>query len=179
MGLSYEVLFVAFNFWVPENSFFHVFDVSGPSRYQMNWGKMHSHYFFWEKDHRRKNQKRGGTRAEWAWPTRPRNLAVWGLPVRTSGPILKSPFNHAFVSQKRGCPIFPEIYRGHGSGEASAPFKRGQILLRRSPGEGGKLPPSSSPLLLGVGGGLSITIITKIRTISIIITVIQFDPLVV
>jgi hypothetical protein len=35
------------------------------------------------------------------------------------------------------------------------------------------------PLLLGVGGGLSITIITKIRTISIIITVIPFDPLVV
>jgi hypothetical protein len=39
--------------------------------------------------------------------------------------------------------------------------------------------PSSPPLLLGVGGGLSITIITKIRTISISITVIHFNPLIV
>jgi hypothetical protein len=38
------------------------------------------------------------------------------------------------------------------------------------------LPPSSPPVLLGIRGGLYITIITKIRTISIIITVIHFDP---
>jgi hypothetical protein len=43
----------------------------------------------------------------------------------------------------------------------------------------GKSPPSSPLLLLGVGGGLSIIIISKISTISIIITVIHFDLLVV
>jgi hypothetical protein len=47
-------LFVAFNFWEPENSPFHVFDVSGPSGYQMNWGKCTVIIFLgersWEKE---------------------------------------------------------------------------------------------------------------------------------
>jgi hypothetical protein len=43
----------------------------------------------------------------------------------------------------------------------------------------GKSPSSSSPLLLGVGGGLYIITITKTSTISIIISVIHYVPLVV
>jgi hypothetical protein len=67
----------------------------------------------------------------------PRNLAVWGLPVGTSGPVSASPFNHTFVSPEKGHPIFPKIYRGHDGGETSVPFQRGQILPLQSPGEGG------------------------------------------
>jgi hypothetical protein len=59
------------------------------------------------------------------------------------------------------------------------PPSRGVRSYRSGAPEKGKSLPSSPPLLLGVGGGLSITIITKIRTISIIITVIHFDPLIV
>jgi hypothetical protein len=77
--------------------------------------------------------------------------------------------------QKRGCPIFLEIYRGRGSSN----LPEGSDLAAPKPRRRRKLPPSSPRLLLGIGGGLSITIINKIRTISIIITVIHFDPLVV
>jgi hypothetical protein len=45
-------------------------------------------------------------RAKWAWPTWPRNLAVWGLPVRTSGPVSTSPFNHVFISPEKVSPYF-------------------------------------------------------------------------
>jgi hypothetical protein len=63
-------------------------------------------------------------------------LAPWA-PFRPS--LITTPSSR----QKRGRPIFPEIYRGHGGGEASAPFLRGQILPLGSPREGGKSSPSS------------------------------------
>jgi hypothetical protein len=59
------------------------------------------------------------------------------------------------------------------------PLSEGSDPAASEPRRRGKSLPSSPPLLLGVGGGLSITIITKIRTISIIITMIHFDPLIV
>ena len=79
-------------------------------------------------------------------------------------------------SPKRDALIFPELSEAVGAAELLILSEGGQILqLRR----GGKSSPSSSPLLLGVGGGLYITVITITSTISIIISVIHSVPLIV
>jgi hypothetical protein len=95
-----KFLFVAFNFWEPEKSLFHVFDVSGPSGYQMNRGKMHSHYFSGTKivgERTRREEPRGPNGHG------PRG---WGLPVGTLGPVSTFPYNHAFVSPEKRSPYF-------------------------------------------------------------------------
>jgi hypothetical protein len=122
---------------------------------------MHTHYFS-----RRKNQKRGATRTEWAWPTWPRNLAAWGLPVRTSGPVSTSPFNHAFISPEKGSPYFSQDLSMSRQRQSLCPLPEGSDPAALELWRRGKSPPSSPHLLLAIRGGLSIAIITKIMTIS-------------
>ena len=76
-------------------------------------------------------------------------------------------------SPKRDALIFPELSEAVAVAEILILFEGGQILLLR---RGGKSPPSSSPLLLGVGGDLYITVITITSTISITISVIHSVP---
>jgi hypothetical protein len=124
----------------------------------------------------------------------PRGQGIWprgAYPFAPRGPFQPPLVTTPSSCQKRGRPSFPEIYEQFlcelWINDQTRSRRRRSLypLPERSdpaatePRRRGKSTPSFPPLLLGVGGGLYITIITKIRTISIIITVIHFDPLVV
>jgi hypothetical protein len=127
---------VAFNFWEPENSLFPCFWCFRTFWIPNEPGKMHCHYF----SGRKIVEKR--TRREEPWGPNghgPRSQGIWSRGAYLFAPwapfwppLLTTPSSH----QKRGRPIFPEIYRDHSGGEASVPFQRGQILPLWSPGEG-------------------------------------------
>ena len=88
-------------------------------------------------------------------------------------------FTYAFVFPEKGRTNFSRIIWGRGGGGAPDSLWRGSDPAAPELRRGGKSPPSSSPLLLGVGGGLYITVITITSTISIIISVIHSVPLIV
>ena len=95
---------------------------------------------------------------------------IWGL-----GHLLARGFlaRHRLNENER--PNFSKFIRGGGGGETPDSLRGGSDPAAPELQRGGKSPPSSSPLLLGVGGGLYI----KTITISIIISVIHSVPLIV
>ena len=152
---------------------FLVFIVSGVSWTQIIKGKIPRQFFIRRRAVERR-PKRGrprgpngvGPRGQVQGPcgthqTGPRALPRMGL------------FMYAFVFAEKGRPNFSRIIWSWGGGTPD-PLRRGSDPAAPELRRGGKSPPSSSPLLLGVGGGLSIT-----STISIIISVIHSVPLIV
>jgi hypothetical protein len=75
MGLSYKVPICGILISGSQKTpFFHVFDVSGPSGYQMNRGKMHNHYFSRRKimrERTRREEPRGPNGHD------PRGQGIW------------------------------------------------------------------------------------------------------
>ena len=103
------------------------------------------------------------------------HLASWG-PRASSRPLL---YTRGSVSQKNICHIFPKIYRGGGGGESPLLLRERADPAAPTPPERRKSKQSSPALLLGVGGGISITIYISTITISITISEIHFIPLIV
>lgn len=173
-------LFLVFNIREAENLLFLVFIVSGATGIQMEKGKLHGWFYTRRttvgrrlKEEEPRGPKEGGAHAARCFgrvgPTKWSlgHFLVRGFLSRTPSP----PKTYAL--------IFPR------PSEAAAPAKPPDSLRRGSDPAAselrrrGKSSSPSSPLLLGVGGGLSIITITKTSTISIIIFVIHSVPLVV
>ena len=153
-------LFLVFNIWEAEYPPFFVFIVSGVSRTQIIKEKNTTTVFLRKKGDGKKTKERKATRpkrggARGTHQTGPRALPRLGL------------FMYAFVFPKKGRPNFSRIISGRGGGGAPDSLRRGSDPAAPELRRGGKSPPSSSPLLLGVGGGLYITVITITSTISI------------
>lgn len=117
-----------------------------------------------------REEPRGGKEARW------RALPSWACHPCPFHPRASSwvPFlTEASVSPKNLSHIFPEIYWGGGGGESPLLLRERADPVAPVPPVKGKSTSSSSPLLLGLGGCISINI--SISTIITTITIFEID----
>ena len=145
----------------------------------MNKRKETSAIFLRKTQRRKKTEERRATRPQLGGPTRPGIGAAWDPPISASGTSSVGAFYLGRGIPRKFTPYSSPNYLRPRRRRNSWIPPRGSDPAAPEPPEKGKSSPSSSPLLLGVGGGLYTITITKTSTISITISVTHLVPLIV
>jgi hypothetical protein len=139
-------LFLVFNFWVSENTCFHVFDVSGATGIQIAKGKKPCQFFF--------GRKAVGTRHKGGGPGgpkggSPRGQIPWPRVGPPNGPTAPPPrglFADDSVFPENEHPNFPETRRSRQGGETLETLRGGDRSCCPGAPEKGEIIPIFIPI---------------------------------